>query len=140
MNEKPIISRNLNIDLLKTIAMFGMICLHTTQIFGESDNNIVNLGSILYRSAVISIPLFFLVSGYLLCPRHDIDYRYVVRKIYHISRYVLIFSATYWFFSSLWYGFNPKSLIILIYDSLIGIGPFTVFWYLNAYMELLLFC
>jgi len=101
MNEKSVKSRNLNIDLLKTIAMFGVICLHTTRMFGENDPNIVNLASILYRSAVISIPLFFLVSGYLFMPRHEIDYRYVIKKIGHIIRYVLIVTIMYWFFNSI---------------------------------------
>lgn len=53
--------RNLSIDLIKVIAMFAVIGLHTSK--ASEDWRIAN---IIYETDVVAIPLFFMVSGYLL--------------------------------------------------------------------------
>lgn len=67
--------RNYSIDLIKIIAMLGVISLHTTHNYLEFFT-----GKILYETSVMSIPLFFMCSGYVLLGRQDVDYKYVVKK------------------------------------------------------------
>lgn len=130
-------TRNLNIDLLKTIAMLGVICLHTTRNFAEADSNIVSVASVMYRTAVFAIPTFFIVNGYLLCARDYVNYKYVISKILRIFRYILIFCGAYWLLHIHQYGLNIKSLAIIIYNACHGFGPFYVFWYFGSYSLLL---
>ena len=74
--------RNLSIDFIKTIAMLGVICLHTTYQYIQPGT--FGLADVLYESAVISIPLFFMVSGYLLLGRENLSYKYSLNKILKI--------------------------------------------------------
>ena len=71
--------RNLSIDLIKIVAMFGVMCLHSTHSYSSLGQ--FCFADILYESAVVSMPLFFMVSGYLLIGRENIDYKYSFRKI-----------------------------------------------------------
>lgn len=74
-------TRNSSIDLIKTVAMLGVIALHTTHNYlGDS----FNVSNVMYETGVISIPLFFMVSGYLLLGRNNVNYRYVSHKIFGI--------------------------------------------------------
>ena len=51
--------RNLGVDLVKIIAMLGVIALHVEhRLIPESGDNF-SLASFLYKTSVISIPLFF---------------------------------------------------------------------------------
>ena len=68
--------RNLSIDLIKIIAMLGVVCLHSTHSYINTA-----IGMVMYSTAVISIPLFFIVSGYLLIGKECIDYQYVIKKM-----------------------------------------------------------
>ena len=56
--------RDLNLDLIKVVAMLGVICLHSTHSYISS--NQLSVANVMYESALVSIPLFFMVSGYLL--------------------------------------------------------------------------
>lgn len=64
-----------SIDCIKVIAMLGVICLHSTHNFLDT-----HLGNFMYKSSVISVPLFFMVSGYLTLLKKNIDFQYVLRK------------------------------------------------------------
>ncbi|WP_354667165.1 acyltransferase family protein [uncultured Duncaniella sp.] len=118
--------------MVKIIAMFGVICWHTTRQFVNLQSVEFSLASFLYRTAAISIPLFFLSSGYLQLGRNKCSWSYSFRKIVRILRYVIIFCITYWFLQSLRYGVDFKNLWLIVSDSFIGVGPFYVFWYFGA--------
>lgn len=124
--------RNLSIDLVKIIAMFGVICWHSTRQFVNLQEVEFTVASFLYRTAAISIPLFFLSSGYLQLGRKNCSWDYSIRKIGKILRYVLIFCVAYWIFASLRHGIDIRNLWGIISDAFIGAGPFYVFWYFGA--------
>ncbi len=125
-------NRNLSIDLVKIIAMFGVICWHTTRQFVNLQAAEFSLASFLYRTAAISIPLFFLSSGYLQLGRKKCSWNYSFKKIGKILRYVMIFCIAYWFLQSLKHGIDFKNLWLIVSDSFRGDGPFYVFWYFGA--------
>lgn len=57
--------RNINIDLLKVIACFCVITLHTVGM----DISLIN--SSLYYIAGLAVPMFFMVNGYLLFSKEN---------------------------------------------------------------------
>ncbi|MDE6311804.1 MAG: acyltransferase family protein [Muribaculaceae bacterium] len=123
--------RNYSIDLVKFIAMCLVVCLHTTYDYivpGE-----INIEYILYNSAVIAVPLFFMVSGYLLIGREDATYRYATRKILGIIRFVFLVVVLWWLVRCI--ASRSWDVDILLY-TLKGVfiqeGPFGVFWYFGA--------
>lgn len=127
--------RNLSIDVVKIVAMFGVIMLHTTHDFMSASG--WDVASFLYKSSVVSIPLFFTVSGYLLLGREDISYRYVFNKILSIGRYVVIFCLIYWIFRGLTAEWIP--IYRIIKNSLLGQGQLFAFWYFSALCLVYLF-
>lgn len=118
--------RNLSIDLIKIIAMLGVISLHCNM--DRLDNMVAFAIS---RIAGISIPLFFMVSGYLLMEKGG-DWRYSFRKILGILKYVflcsLVFSILY---VTIHQQFNINVFGIFL-RSFIQKGPLWVFWYFGA--------
>ena len=71
--------RNQSIDLIKIIAMIMVIGLHVN--IGRLDNPIA---FVISRTSGIAIPLFFMVSGFLLWGRKD-NVKYSLKKIFNIS-------------------------------------------------------
>lgn len=123
--------RNLSIDLIKTIAMLSVICLHTTYQYIQP--NTFGLADILYKSAVISIPLFFMVSGYLLLGRENLSYKYSLSKILKIVRFVFFITLSYWIIHSLIsHNFEVKDFFKIFLGSFIQRRNFGIFWYLGA--------
>lgn len=130
-------TRNMSIDVIKIIAMFGVIMLHTTH--NLMSTNGLDIASFMYKSAVISIPLFFMVSGYLLLGRTNISYRYSIRKIYGILRYMTFFCVIYWIVYGIYkHGFSLERLWQIFGGSFNAQGPFYVFWYFGAMIILYL--
>lgn len=85
--------RNLQLDLIKLVAMCGVMCLHTQIWYIENP-----IAHFFYVTAVVSIPLFFMTSGYLLLGKDNIDCRYSLRKILGIFRFVAIVTVFFIFF------------------------------------------
>ena len=118
--------RNLSIDLIKIIAMFGVISLHCNM--DRLDNMVA---FIISRLAGISIPLFFMVSGYLLLEKGG-DWRYSFRKIYGIIKFVFLCSFV---FSILYVIVHQQfniNIIGIFLRSFIQKGPLWMFWYFGA--------
>ena len=76
--------RNLSIDLVKGIAMFMVLALHmhVYRPFGM-------IPSYVYGICGIAIPLFFMVSGYLMYGKL-VDYQYIKRKLGGVIKFVYI--------------------------------------------------
>lgn len=91
--------RLLSLDFIKLFAMFGVICLHTEMNFYENP-----LAQFLYMTAVVSIPLFFMTSGYLLYGKQSVDYHYSAHKIVGILRFVAIMTITFWLLTGMRHG------------------------------------
>lgn len=83
-------TRNLSIDLIKIIAMAMVVCRHTSMFFMDLSESHFNLAWSLNSLSIICVPLFFMVSGYLLTGR-GAGYGYAMRKILAILRMVVIF-------------------------------------------------
>lgn len=120
--------RNISIDLIKILAMFAVIGLHTFKAsYGWRTANI------LYESCVIAIPLFFMVSGYLLLGRTNIDYRYAFRKIGGIVKFIFIIATVIWLVMSFkLYEISPILWGKIFVGSFIQRGVLWMCWYLGS--------
>lgn len=117
--------RNLSIDLVKMVAMCCVMCLHTQ--YNYSSESL--LAHILYTSAVVAIPLFFMTSGYLLFGKEQTGYQYVVRKIIGILRFVFIITVCWWLFFGIR---HDESFLVATFGSFFQKGGMNVFWYFGA--------
>lgn len=124
--------RNQSVDLVKIIAMMGVMALHTC--LGRTDSL---PGFMLSRSFGLSIPLFFMVSGYLMQGR-KIDWRYSVRKVVGILRFTFIICISYWIVHSMRHGVDCIGFAKLWIGSFVQRGQFGVFWYFGAMILLYL--
>lgn len=117
--------------------MLAVIGLHTAPGFSKNDGGWLAIW--IYKSCVVAIPLFFMVSGFLLLGRENIGYKYAFRKIFGIVRFVFIVSF------SLFCAYVVWNLIQRDYDedfigfflstflySFLQRGHFWMFWYLGA--------
>lgn len=120
------IQRNQAIDLLKIIAMLGVISLHCNM--DRLDNPVA---FVLSRIAGISVPLFFMVSGFLLIEK-DGSWRYSIRKIWGIVRFVFICSFIFWLVHVIHHRQIDILLFQVLFNSFIQKGPFWMFWYFGA--------
>lgn len=121
-------SRNLSIDLIKVVAMLGVMCLHTEMSFYENP-----MAQCLYMTAVVSIPLFFMVSGYLLYGKSPVGLDYSARKIYGILRFVVIVASFFWLLSGMRHG---EPYLRYVIGGFFQRGQFGLFWYFGAMMIL----
>lgn len=113
-----------SLDFIKLFAMFGVICLHTEMVFYENP-----LAQFLYMTAVVSIPLFFMVSGFLLYGKKSVGYQYSLHKITGILRFVTIITVTFWLLTGIRHG---DSFLLFTVGSLVQKGRFGVYWYFGA--------
>lgn len=72
-------SRNINIDLARCLACLGVVGLH-----GIGMTNYT-----LYYFCSFSVPMFFMISGYLMFKKDRIDYRYSVKKALSYIRLIV---------------------------------------------------
>ncbi|SEM55775.1 Surface polysaccharide O-acyltransferase, integral membrane enzyme [Prevotella sp. ne3005] len=118
------------IDVIKIVAMIGVVGLHTTA--GVP---------LIYATCSMSIPLFFMSTGFLMYDR-DYSWKYIMWKIFHVLKYVVIANLVYWLIVGISYkSFNFNSFISSI--SILGEPPFWHFWFFGSlllvYMILPLF-
>ena len=64
-------TRNCNLDLIKCLACLGVVGLHSVGMVNYT----------IYYLCGISVPLFFMVNGYLMFSRSSLPYFYALRKI-----------------------------------------------------------
>lgn len=118
--------RNLSIDLIKIVAMFGVISLHCNM--ERLDNHVA---FVISRVSGISIPLFFMVSGYLL-NKKECNWSYSMKKIVGIVKFVFLCCLTFWIGHVIHHQEFDLSLISIFLKSFIEKGPFWMFWYFGA--------
>jgi surface polysaccharide O-acyltransferase-like enzyme len=75
--------RNIGLDLLKSIACISVVILHVAGIIATNDNN-YTINHTLYYTATIAVPIFFMVNGYLLLNKKNLNYKYIIKKISNI--------------------------------------------------------
>ena len=121
--------RNINLDLLKVLACVGVVLLHTTM-GGFKETGSWNLLTYLYYLGTYSIPLFFMVNGYLLLGKREITYSYILQKV----KWILITVSSWTFIVWLFKRDFTENLIKKIVGSLIQKGYFFQFWFFGALM------
>lgn len=123
--------RNLNLDLIKIIAMVFVVGLHTGTAFYIGNIN-VNRYYILTICGT-AIPLFFTVSGYLLLGRKNTDWHYSAKKIWGIVRFVFVVCWIYWLIMLI---ITQEPHWDKLYKDPLGAfvmgGAFWQFWYFGA--------
>ena len=124
-----------SIDLLKIIAMFGVISLHSTMLYITP--GATGLADIVYDMGVISVPLFFMVSGFFLIPRRR-TMKYCLMKSLKYIRFIVSMVLLFWVGYSLFFGLDVALLVKWLTGTLLTHGPFGVFWYLWAVILCLL--
>lgn len=68
MNSAASNNRNINLDVLKTLAAFSVVCIHYNHVSG----NIGEIYSrIIFNITKFAVPFFFLITGYYLRPLTD---------------------------------------------------------------------
>ncbi|MGP0419329.1 acyltransferase [Streptococcus pneumoniae] len=120
-------NRNINLDLLKVLACVGVVLLHTTT-GGFKETGSWNLLAYLYYLGTYSIPLFFMINGYLLLGKREITYLYILQKVKWILITVSSWSFIVWLFKRD-FTTNPIKKIV---GSLIQRGYFFQFWFFGA--------
>ncbi|MDS8433997.1 acyltransferase family protein [Streptococcus pneumoniae] len=120
-------NRNINLDLLKVLACVGVVLLHTTM-GGFKETGSWNLLAYLYYLGTYSIPLFFMINGYLLLGKREITYLYILQKVKWILITVSSWSFIVWLFKRD-FTTNPIKKIV---GSLIQRGYFFQFWFFDA--------
>lgn len=126
MKQGIIIKRNQSIDMIKVVAMIGVLSLHCN--LGKLDNPVA---FVLSRMAGASIPLFFMVSGYLLINKQT-DFHYAIKKIVGILKFVFICSLCFWTIQMLHHQEFNINVIYIFLKAFIQKGPFWMFWYFGA--------
>ncbi|WP_454386853.1 acyltransferase [Streptococcus sp. Marseille-Q8145] len=119
--------RNINLDLIKIIACIGVVLLHTTMP-GFKETGQWNYSSYLYYLGTYSIPLFFMVNGYLLLGKSKITYPYILHKIKWILITVSSWTVIIWLLKRDFTN-NPIKKILA---SLIQKGYFFQFWFFGS--------
>ena len=84
-------TRNQSIDLVKVIAMFMVLLLHTGVARHCSSIDYTSVPQV-YLIAGIAIPMFFMVSGYLLSTKEP-SFAYSARKTFGILKFTFIMCA-----------------------------------------------
>ena len=112
-----------SVDLVKIIAMVGVVVLHTmTKDF-------------FYYVSVIAIPLFFMSMGYIQLGRPKMTIKYCLTKIWHIIKFVAIFTFCSWIIKHLIFAGNPfdiRALLEYMFSGYLQRGEFGVFWFFSA--------
>lgn len=123
--------RNLNLDLIKIVAMIFVVGLHsqTKWLIGNVNINRYYILTI----CGTAIPLFFTVSGYLLLGRKNIDWNYSIKKIWGIIRFVFLVCWIYWLIMLI---ITQEPHWDKLYKDPLGAflmgGAFWQFWYFGA--------
>ncbi len=120
-------TRNINLDLIKVLACIGVVLLHTTMV-GFKETGSWNLLAYLYYLGTYSIPLFFMVNGYLLLGKREITYPYILQKVKWILITVSSWNIIVWLFKRD-FTVNPIKKIV---GSLVQKGYFFQFWFFGA--------
>ena len=123
--------RNLNLDLIKILAMVFVVGLHTNTRFYIGNIDVNNFYILTICGS--AIPLFFTVSGFLLLGRENIDWKYSIKKIWGIVRFVFVVCWIYWLIMLI---IKQEPHWDKLYKDPLGAffmgGAFWQFWYFGA--------
>lgn len=120
--------RNQSIDLVKVLSMYLVLAIHVNVCrISYSFTNIASAFTIVG----IAIPMFFMVSGFLMSHKfigNDISYSYSLKKIFRILKFCFIICVFFDVFKYV----STKVVDFSFPFCLIKLGSFSVFWYFGA--------
>lgn len=120
--------RNLNIDLIKIISCIGVVGLHVFYQYGESST----MYRLIYNMGIISIPLFFMASGYFMLNR-SVDWKKIINKIKKIILFVTIWGIAFWLlYGIIDHNLTLYQLAVNIFGPYIQKGHLGQFWFLAS--------
>lgn len=131
--------RNQSVDLIKVVAMLMVVMLHLG--LARVDENFDSPNLPIGPFAGVAIPLFFMVSGYLLSTKNPC-WRYNIKKIWGIIRFCLYICIP----MSIVMSITSRDLQLLFPECLVQKGRLYQFWYFGsmlivyALLPYLLFC
>ncbi len=123
--------RIIGLDAVKLIAMVSVIVSHSLNVLIAYKQDLT-MTTICHSLTAGGVPLFFMVSGYLLLGRKETTYKYVAHKIWAIVRYIAVCCILYWVVMALrlWDYTQLKNCADEFINTFILRGPFTPFWFL----------
>ena len=123
--------RNGNIDFLRTFACFGVVAVHTINGSLHIINNMISL------LTNICIPLFFLMSGYLMFQKEHISYNYVLKKCVRMLITCFLWELLYSIAAFLYYH-EFRNFIYSFLMDFVQKGLFFHFWFFGSLILLYL--
>ena len=132
------IEKNIGIEILKTLALCGVLALHTQRSYflHECWNPLI------YYLARFCMPIFFMVNGALIMKRDTFSFSYYKRKVLNIIRILTIWAIITFVYSYLLLDLTFHISLINGIKSLLG-GFIVPFWFLFTFIliyTILLFC
>ncbi len=125
--------RIVGLDVVKIIAMLSVVASHSLNVL-RTEGISPEMTQIIHSLTAGGVPLFFMVSGYLLLRRKEITYKYALRKIFHIIRYITCACILYWVALAIVH--RDISLVHNCFSDFTGTftlnGTFSLFWFLWA--------
>ncbi len=138
---KTVRSREYFLDFLRIIACFLVIVNHTnSEIFlsQQTPCPLWFLSITYFFVSKIAVPIFFMISGYLLLGKED-SWKRVWQRILRMVIVLVVCAVLYEFYNGLYlYPGTPISQILLNILKVVGRKPSTAFWYIYAYVGILL--
>ena len=129
------------VDYIRVAATFLVVQLHAVHPILENYNELPLLrwwtGNIFYSMSTICIPLFFMLTGFLLLGKTDSLSVFFSKRINKVLIPLLIWSGFY----ILWKAFYERSITISLYTfySLLFCPVYHHFWFLYTIIGLYLF-
>lgn len=120
--------RNESLDLIKVIAMLGVVALHCQLYIPRDYHSTYILSTV---AAGFPIPLFFMVSGYLMFGRKP-SIKYSVKKIAKILKFLIEFALIYWLIFRMANGTSILMGLKYVPLAMLQEGPLPIFWYFGA--------
>lgn len=131
MNKNISNKRIIGLDAVKLIAMLSVVVSHSINVLIAYKQDLT-MSTICHSLTAGGVPLFFMVSGYLLLGRKGTTYKYVAHKIWAIVRYIAAVCILYWIVMALihWDYAQVKNCASEFVNTFMLRGPFTPFWFL----------
>lgn len=117
--------REIGIDLVKTIACYLVVALHTIRV------EVSGVNFVIFAFAVVAIPLFFMVNGYLMFRKEQIPLKYVGKKVIRILSVCFCWEALHGMAYFLYYRQFRNVFESFVLD-FFQKGLFFHFWFMGA--------
>ena len=114
------------LDILKCISCIGVVSLHIFQ-QGEGDAN-----GIAFFCFGYSIPIFFMVNGYLLLSKKEIRLSYIFQKGLDVILFAFWWNLAWSLFRFVYKGECLNPITETLKNLFLQDGYFSVFWFLGA--------